>query len=204
MPEPLTYTVTAVTGNNDQFTDQISVTGASIERTSPSIPAAKAGTLTTRTDANTGVLTMSGGHGIISTDVIDVFWSGGSRRGMTATVSVNAVTVDGGTGDDLPAVSTVVSAMKPVEVEFVVDGDTVFGLGVSSDAAYAYVVFVDDADAEIAAATFRVTTAGRGKAWATGAGTNPLAGAVTSAVKFSHGSLSAAVMRACAVFGTPP
>ncbi|WP_439624074.1 hypothetical protein [Gemmata sp.] len=205
MPETMTLNSTAVTGNNDQFTELISVTGASIERTTPSVPAAKSGTLTARTDANTGVLTMAGGHGFISTDVIDVFWSGGSRRGMTATVATNAVTVDGGSGDDLPVVSTVVTAMKPVSVEFVVDGDTVRGFGVSSEVADAYVVFLDDADAEVTPATFRITTAGRGKVWATGAaGDNPLAGVVTSAVKFSHGSTSAAVMKACAVFGTHP
>jgi len=205
MPETMTLSSTIVTGNNDTFTDLISVTGASIERTTPSIPAAKTGTLTTRTDANTGSLTMSASHGITDGQLLDVFWSSGSRRGMTVgTVSTNVVPIDGGSGDDLPIATTAITAMVPVAVEFVVDGDTVLGFGVTS-AAIGYIVFIDDAAAVIAAATYKITTAGYGKVWATGSpGTNPLAGDVTSLVKFSHGQTTAQVMKACAVFGTPP
>lgn len=79
-----------------------------------SLPAAKAGSLTTRTDDNTGVATLSTGHGIVSSDVVDVYWSGGYRRGMTATVSGNLVTVDGGAGSILPVQTTAVTVSKQV------------------------------------------------------------------------------------------
>ena len=52
---------------------------------SPSVSAGKAGSLTTRTDNDTGVATLAGGHGIVTSDKVDVFWAGGRRYGMTAT-----------------------------------------------------------------------------------------------------------------------
>lgn len=198
MPETIRTTVSATVGGTT-YTAITDAAGDSVERATPSIPAAKIGSLTTRTDANTGVLTMASGHGFISTDVIDVFWATGSRRGMTATVATNAVTVDGGAGDDLPVVSTAVTAMKPVEVPFAVDGDEVVGLVASSPVA-GYVVFVDDADAEIAAATYEVGASSAG-VWAEAIGTtNPLAGKTTTVVKFSHGDVAARTMTAIAVF----
>lgn len=207
MAETMTLTQTIVTGNNDQFSSQLPVEGASIERTSPTIPAAKVGALTTRTDDNTGVLTMESGHGFTDGQLVDVFWSGGTRRAMTiGTVASLSVPIDGGSGDVLPADETAITAMIPVEIEFVVDGDTVKGLAVSSARASAWIVFVDDADAVITDAIFRINTAGYGSGWVEGAvWDNPLAGAVTSVVRFSHGGSDAAyAMKAAAVFGTPP
>ena len=59
------------------------------------LPAGKAGTLTTRTDDNTGVATLGTGHGIVQNDVVDVYWAAGVRYGMDVTaVNGNAVTVD--------------------------------------------------------------------------------------------------------------
>lgn len=82
-----------------------------------SVPAAKAGTLTTRTDANTGTLTLASGHGFTVGNRVDVYWAAGVRYGMAVTgVSGTAVTVDGGGGNDLPSTSTAVAACKPVGV----------------------------------------------------------------------------------------
>jgi hypothetical protein len=200
MPETAQYT-SLVTVGTDTFSDVVSVAGNSKEVASPTVPAAKVGQLTTRTDNDTGVATMVAGHGFITGDLIDLFWSGGSRRNMTATVAVNAVTLDGGSGDNLPANLTAVTAMKPTEVDFVVNGANVVALGVKSNA-IGWVVFVDNAAAIIAAAAFRITVAGGyGKPWASGNGiTNPLGASVTSKVKFSHGEITAVDMKAVAVF----
>jgi hypothetical protein len=89
------------------------------------LAAGKAGTLTTRTDNDTGVATLSTGHGIISTDVVDVYWAGGLRRGMVATVSTNAVTIDGGAGSNLPSTTTALVVCKQTEAVFIVDGDLI-------------------------------------------------------------------------------
>lgn len=89
------------------------------------LPAAKAGSLTTRTDDNTGVATLSAGHGLVTSDVVDVYWSGGYRRGMTATVATNAVTIDGGAGDNLPLANTAVTLSKQVTLPTpAFDGDS--------------------------------------------------------------------------------
>jgi len=61
------------------------------------------GLLTTSDEAHTGVVTAAG-HGLAVGDHADVFWSGGARDHMDVTaVNGSAVTVDGGTGDNLPS-----------------------------------------------------------------------------------------------------
>jgi hypothetical protein len=117
------------------------------ESFTPTLPAGKAGTLTTRTDDDTGVATLSGGHGIVTSDVVDVYWSGGSRYGMDATVAVNAVTIDGGAGDNLPAQDTALVVTKQVQVTISMDGDNVALFGVKAE-------FADQASTDKAQVTF--------------------------------------------------
>ena len=89
------------------------------------------GTLGTRTDDDTGVVTLSTGHGIATSDVVDVYWSGGVRYGMTATVSTNDVTVDGGSGDVLPAQDTAtMTVVEQIDWEINFDGDDAQIIGV--------------------------------------------------------------------------
>lgn len=88
---------------------------------------AKIGELTTRTDAETGTLTMDSGHGITTGARLDLYWLddedtsavAGSRRGITVG-TVSGVTVpigadNAGEGDDLPPVNTPITAMVPHE-----------------------------------------------------------------------------------------
>lgn len=86
----------------------------------PTLAAAKSGTLSTRTDNDTGVATMTSGHGITN-GLVDVYWSGGSRAGMTATVATDDITIDGGVGDNLPAQGTALTLMVPQVEDFVVE-----------------------------------------------------------------------------------
>lgn len=197
MPETFRRQVT-VTVDDITFTNVLEVEGDSIESTSPSVAAAKSGTLTTRTDDDTGVVTFATGHGFTTGNKIDIFWSGGSRRAMDATVAGDAATLDGGTGDNLPVLSTVITGMVPTEVPFVVDGDTVVGLAISCSVP-GYAVFVDDAAAEITDATYALDN-NESATWISGDSTNPLAGDVTSLVKLSHGSTSAKEMTVKVVF----
>ena len=87
------------------------------------IPAAKSGTLTTRTDNSNGVITMSSGHGIVTGNVINIYWTGGSRKGITASVSTNALTVTGGSGDNLRTANTAIRVAKVItlDVDFTID-----------------------------------------------------------------------------------
>lgn len=86
--------------------------------------AAKAGTLTTRTDDNTGTLTMTTGHGITTGQIVDIYWSGGVQRTVTVgTVSVDSVPFDLGIGDVLPIATTAVTVCVHKSINLAIDGD---------------------------------------------------------------------------------
>lgn len=86
--------------------------------------AAKSGTLTTRTDDNTGTLTMSAGHGFTDGQIIDVFWSGGVQRNVVVgTVATNSVPIDSGVGDNLPTATTAITAVVQKSINLSIDGD---------------------------------------------------------------------------------
>lgn len=200
MPKTMTTTKTASIGS-DSFVQRYTDTGNSQDGAFPTVPAAKTGTLTTRTDDDTGTCTMASGHGFSTSDKIDLFWAGGSRRAMDATVTGDSVVLDGGSGDNLPIATTAITAMKPVEVLLDLTGDDVVALAVNAPQG-GYVVFVDDAPADISAATYRLSTTSPGSSWTDSSGeTNPLAGATVTAVKFSHGYSAGAVdMTATAIY----
>lgn len=93
------------------------------------IPAAKTGSLTTRTDDDTGVITFGAGHGFEVNDLVDVYWAAGVRYWMKVTdVTGNAVTVDDpgaaeSGGDVLPAESTAMLGCERIESAVSFDGD---------------------------------------------------------------------------------
>lgn len=88
------------------------------------LSAAKTGTLTTRTDNNTGTLTMAASHGITTGQIIDIYWSGGVQRTVTVgTVATNEVPIDGGIGDNLPADETAITAVVQKSINLAIDGD---------------------------------------------------------------------------------
>lgn len=194
MPETFVYTQTGV-ADGDVFDQAITITADGEARSTPSVPAAKAGRLTTRTDANTGTLTMDEGHGFTDAAKISLFWPGGHRRNVVVgTVSGNSVPIDGGDGDDLPADETDITAMVPVERPFAAVGNNVKGLGISCPQ-QGCVQILSSAPAELVNYTGSA-------AWAYGSGvTNPLAGVTAATVKFSHANATGPVtMKAYAAF----
>jgi len=140
---------------NSDGTNRVSHVGSvTIQQTVAAILAAQTGTMTNKTDADTGVITLATGHGIESADVVDVYWPAGVRFGMDATVAGDAVTCDGGAGDDLPenAVACTVVLQAAVEVNF--DGDdaqviAVFYRNPSDTGAKAHLDLLDVGDASI-------------------------------------------------------
>ncbi len=71
------------------------------------------GTLTTRTNASSGVLTLPNLHGIVVGQVLDLSWGTNLRREMTVTASnATTITVSGGLGTDLPNASTAIQAIN--------------------------------------------------------------------------------------------
>jgi hypothetical protein len=93
-----------------------------------SLPAAKTGTLSTRTDNTDGELTMAAGHGITTAAVIDLYWTVGGVMGVrygvvVGTVATNAVPISGGAGDNLPIATTPITAVLPTTANVLIDGD---------------------------------------------------------------------------------
>lgn len=186
-----------------QFPSRTSVSAANHTGSQPAaIAVAKIGTLTTRTDANTGELTMAASHGITTGARLDLYWTGGSRRGITVgTVATNAVPIDLGAGDDLPTNNTAITAMVPTEEAFVVTGSNVTALLVYSDVA-GQVTFCLTDDTEVK--SYEVgggSTDDQSYVWTTARdATNPLAASAVTKVYFSHGSSSStATMKAIAL-----
>lgn len=100
------------------------------------LPAGKAGTLTTRTDDETGVVTVASGHGITASDTVDVYWSTGRRYGVDVTATdATTISIDLGAGDNLPTQSTVVVVCKQVVVNKAIDGDNLAILALLIDVA---------------------------------------------------------------------
>jgi len=100
-----------------------------------SLPAGTAGTLTTRTDDNTGVITVTS-HAITISDTVDVYWSTGRRYGVDVTAQTSTtISVDLGAGDNLPSTSTAVVIVKQVPFNLAIDGDNAKIVGVSYELA---------------------------------------------------------------------
>jgi len=96
----------------------------------PVLPAANAGTLSTRTSDTAGTLTLGAGHDISTGDTIDIFWtaSGVQKCAYGATVGTVAgtsVPFTGASGDVLPALDSAITADEVVEVDTDFDGDYV-------------------------------------------------------------------------------
>lgn len=180
------YRKTVIDGQT--YTSEVSVTAELAAKFDKSLGAAKTGTLTTRTDNDTGTLTMTAGHGIVTGARLDVYWDGGCRYGMTVgTVATNSVPIDGGAGDSLPTATTAITAMVPAEEAVGVTGNNVAAMGVytSTPTSKAAVVWADGSSATLAAC---VVTAGSDYIWTDQDGTtNPLAGDTVAKVFVSHG-----------------
>lgn len=100
------------------------------------LPAGKSGTLTTRTDDNTGIVTVASGHGITDSDTVDVYWAAGRRYGVDVTATdATTISIDLGAGDNLPTASTAVVIVKQVVVNKAIDGDNVEIIGLLAELA---------------------------------------------------------------------
>ena len=157
------------------------------------VPAAKTGTLTTRTNNTDGTITLDPGHGL-STGRMDLYWSGGSRRGVAGTVTSDSLAITGGTGDNLPAQSTAVRATAPhVEAVNFTGSNAVAALLWSALATADYpgwIVFTTSGDAEVKA--WELTGSLPTWSWDSGGdATNPFSGQTVAKVYFSHGNTDA-------------
>lgn len=101
-----------------------------------SVPAAKTGTLTTRTDNVSGTLTMTAGHGITTGQTLFVFWTDADgfvqhQRVTVGTVATNSVPIASGVGTNLPIATTAITACVPTEVTAAFASSDMVVLGIS-------------------------------------------------------------------------
>ncbi len=93
------------------------------------LAAAKTGIIDNWVDSDTAEVIGQANHGIQTGDVVDVYWSGGYRYGLTVgTVVGTTIPVDGGTGIALPADDTAVTIMKQQVEDFVITGSNLQAL----------------------------------------------------------------------------
>lgn len=175
-----------VTVAGKTFNAQRSVTSDGAVIVDPTLAAAISGSLTTRTDNDTGTLTLASGHPVTTGQRLDVYWSGGKRYGMTVgTVSGTSVPIDGGAGDNLPALNTAVTVMVPQLETFVVAAADLQSLLVGCDSP-AMVVIRKTGPATIVA--IYVTGSTGAYQWDSGSGvTNPFGSDNALDVYVSHG-----------------
>lgn len=165
----------ALTGNLSQEDESVEVQDILL-------PAGIAGTLSTRTDANTGILTVASGHGITSSDTIMVSWEGGVQRvvDVTATTSTT-ISIDLGVGDDLPVATTAVVVSKTVVSAIAVT--TLKALAVKNKSRI-YFDFKSGASATLKA---QDTPAGQGYFWLSGMGySDPTGGTAIASVSLNN------------------
>lgn len=154
----------------------------------PAIPAAQPGVLTVRTNNTSGSLTMTNaGHGIITGQRIDLYWTGGQCYGAIAgTVAGTVVPIASVSGGSvLPAAATAINVGIPQQRTLAITGNNLSALLLASAVA-GYVVFSSVAPADLLAVYL---TAGIAYDWFTGNGvTNPLAAVTVATVWVSHGT----------------
>lgn len=158
----------------------------------PLLPAAKVGSLTTRTDDDEGSLTLSSSHGIETADIIDIYWDGGRRYNVVVgTVAGNVVPFSGGAGDNLPSEDTAVTVSKQKSIDMDVDGDLI-SMIVASCEKVAHLGFYEDSTLKL---SVDVPATEFWAWWSSGATSNPLAGVTITEVRASQGDTSAQTLR---------
>lgn len=177
------------TVDGTSYRNSLEITTDNKANSTPVVQTADAGVLTTRTDNDTGVVTMAqSGHGINTGDRVDVYWTVAGtaykRYGVTVgTVSGTSVPIDLGSGDNLPTVGTdiILAVCDSEPVAMVGDDVQAFVLYAGFDG---YVVVTQANNTVI---TAQYLTAGQSFTWHVGNGiTNPLAGVSVGKVFFSH------------------
>jgi len=154
-----------------------------IEPVDITVPAAHGIGNWVKTDANTAAGNLPAGHGF-SNGKFDVFWQGGKRYGVDGTIAVNAITLDGGAGDDFPASGELtVLACPQTALDLTFDGDNLVLIGAVSTRD-ALLLFRDAAGALVGSPVELLANAPWG--WAAGRGTSPLAGNAVAKASISN------------------
>lgn len=159
------------------------------------LAAAKSGTLSTRTDNDTGVITSSA-HGITEGQKVSVFWSGGSRYNMdVGTVATNTLAIDGGAGDNLPSATTAVTVCVQTEANFAITGNQLQAIAIKGNRRC--VVLLSGSDSTVHLPNDLL--ANEAYTWVNGTTTNPVSGDTVTKLVIANGETSTLTLQAAAV-----
>lgn len=167
------------------------------------LPVAHPGTLTARSSASVGTITLESGHGL-TTGAHDLIWEGGGRRGVTCTITVDACVLSGGTAGstDLPALTTPIWVC-PIKTDSIgtIVGGNVRAICIKAIGDNLNFAFYDDTGtpALIVGAEGYIA-AGQSYIWYTGVGTNPLTGENVTQLRLSSMSEDGGKMRSLILF----
>lgn len=185
------------------FSASVALTGDLVLSAVASVPAAQPGSLTVRTDNATGTLTMTNSsHGITTGIRIDLYWSGGCRRGVAVgTVSGTSVPITVGSGDNLPAAATAIVASIPVKREIAFLNASLQAIAVTNNAESQFTFVESNSTTEDWTQHITPATSGQFVTgyWYTGLSTLPLTGTAVFYVYMSHADTAAAHNMSCAV-----
>lgn len=121
----------SINADGRSMTQKATVTGEEAANVSLTLPAAKAGTMTTKTSASVGLITTTSAHGLLTSDKCSVFWQDATTGAYKSRhdCSISAVTsttltttTATGLGDDLPADGTTLTVGKVVARTIAIHG----------------------------------------------------------------------------------
>jgi hypothetical protein len=189
MPKKFVLTTTAtILGRGSSRKADFSVDNAL--ETETSVPRGYAGTLTTRTSASVGTITLSAGHAILTGDVVDLYWTAGGvgqrARVVVGTVAGTSVPITGGGGTDLPAQVSAITVSPTVVETWPMTGNALLGMIADvTGSARGQATFLDAGNAVLA--SVQINQAGEGAYiwYSTSGATNVLAGAAVASVSVS-------------------
>lgn len=156
-----------------------------------------------KTDANTAACNMANGHGYAN-GLYDTYWTGGRRYNVGVTVTVDALALEGGAGDDFPANATAVTICPQTSISAAIDGDELEIIGVAieyADAASTKVGHLSMQDAGAGSIEEIDLTANAPVVYdITGGATNVFTGNAIASVKASHSdTTNTATVKICGV-----
>jgi len=152
----------------------------------------QAGSLTTRTNNTVGTVTLTvNAVTLVTSDVADVYWSGGMRRGVVlgTVAGTSCPLTDSGSGDNLPVVNTAVVVSPTRVVNTSIVGANVKSITIDSasdqDGAYSILASgVETLGAKL--------VGGADYIWFDGNGiTNPVTGSTQTQIRVSQGGVTA-------------
>jgi hypothetical protein len=196
----------AVTGGGLSISKQMVRTTDGVDVRDIALNVGQPATLSTRTSATAGTLTMTNSsHGIITGQKIDVSWSIGGVNGIAynatvGTVAGTSVPFTAASGDALPALNSAVAAATPVLAILEIVGNSVAIAAVSlelpspTDPGLGKIRFLDGSSVEQVAKTL---VANAPQVWdVAGGSSNPFTGFTLASFTVSNGStLNAATFK---------